>query len=266
MLKIKLKHIAIFLGLIIIPNVIAADAEAEGMDYLLGLKLEEPFVRLNVGEYVTGRAGKPCKLAIGAGHITDPLALHPAYRPGGSNSLTDSIQGSGDYTFHSHEGWYTFSAETDGPFGSDMVGNIRTASHQDAIFPSNTWDLVWDESYHPGVLSAPGLFARASNSLKPSGTFIFTLPIEQTEGAWVTGHECDNKPTTSEFNETLAYAHLSMQFSSLKAVETFIRDNLKAIGFSEAHLYESPLTRALKEIPNNVDWNSLTEEETDNIT
>ena len=116
MFNTKQKCIAFFLGLVMVPYAIEA-AEAEGMDYLLGLKLEHPLVRLSVDGYVASRADEPCKLAIGAGHITDPLALHPAYRPDGSNCLTESIQGSGDYEFHRHKGWYTFSAETDAAFG-----------------------------------------------------------------------------------------------------------------------------------------------------
>lgn len=258
MLNTKLKYVALFLGLIMNPKAILA-AETEGTDYLLGLTLEHPLVRVSVSEYVASRAGEPCKLAIGAGHITDPFALHPAYKPDGSNCLTESIQGSRDYTFHRHEGWHTFSAETDDAFGSDMVGNIRTASHQDAVFHPNTWDLVWDESYHPAVLSAEWLFEKAFVSLKPGGVLVFTLQIYQEGGVWTTGHECDDKAISGKFNEKLAYASLSEKFDSLEVVEAFIEDNLKAIGFSSIKLHKSILTTALQNVTGQTSFETVNE-------
>ncbi len=255
MLNTKLKYVLFFLGLIMSPQ---ATPAAE-MGYLLGLGLEHPTVRKSVSDYVSARGGELCKLAIGAGHIADPMALHQAYRPDGSNCLTESIQGSGDYAFHRHEGWYTFSAETDAAFGSGMIGNIRTASHQDAVLLLNTWDLIWDESYHPAVLSAEHLFEKALASLKPGGIFVFTLPIQQQAGAWTTGHACDDKEITGAFNEKLAYAPLSEKFDSLENIQAYVRTNLTKIGFSSVELHESALIKALKQITGGIDFESVKE-------
>ena len=225
-------------------RVAAQTAAAREIGYLLGLDLEEPIVRVSVGDYAL-RQKDTCKLAIGAGHILDPFKLHPVYQPDGSNCLTESIRGG--YDFHGHRGWYTFSAETDGAFGSDMVGNIRKSNHQELLFVKDTWNFIWDESYHPSVLSAPRLFERVFKSLRSGGVFIFTLPIEYTEKFWITGHHCENAAETGEFSETLAYQNLSEKFASLGDVEKFIALNLAKIGFSKTELYESPVTRALRE-------------------
>ncbi len=237
----------------------SAERPAEGTDYLLGLELEHHLVRENIADYVARQAGESCKLAIGAGHIADPMALRPAYKPGGSNCLTESIQGAGIYTFHRHTGWYTFSAEMDAAFGSDMIGNIRKVSHQDAILPPNTWNLIWDESYHPAVLSAEHLFEKALASLKPEGVFVFTIPINKSEGVWITGNECDDVALTGEFSGKLAYAPLSEKFDSLEAVETFIRDHLKAISFSSVELHKSILMTALQNVTGQTSFKAVNE-------
>ena len=214
MINKKLKYTLLFLGLILsAPKSIAAAKEA---GYLLGLDLAEPMVRVSVGDYAQKHAGA-CKLAIGAGHILDPLELQPVYQTDGSNCLTESIRGG--YDFHVHKDWYTFSAETDGAFGSDMVGNIRNPRHQELLFVKDAWNLVWDESYHPSVLSAPRLFEGVFNSLRLGGVFIFTLPIEHTDKFWITGHHCEKAAETGEFSEKLAYQNLSEKFASLEDVE-----------------------------------------------
>ncbi len=217
---------------------------------LLGLNLETPIVRHGISDYVLERRDQPCKLAIGAGHITDIDKLVPDYQPGGHNELTENIQGDND--FHEHRGWYTFSAETDSAFGSDMVGNIRTLSHQKAIFVPNTWDIIWDESYHPSVLSAQRLFEMAFASLKPGGVFVCTIPIQKKHDYFLTGHNQDKEVgATPTFNEKLAYMGLSERFSSLIAVEDFVRRNLEAIGYSDVQFFESPLFKVLNEVRKN---------------
>lgn len=257
MLNIKLKHVVFFLGLIMasfqaMPAAAASSSLAEDMGYLLGLDLKEPLVRVSIRDYISGRGEEICKLAIGAGHIADPMALHPAYKPGGSNCLTESIQGSGDYKFHGHEGWYTFSAETDAAFGSDMVGNIRVASHQYAVLSPNIWGLVLDESYHPHVLSAPGLPLNIFRALKKGGRYVFTLPIEQArshrKNYWVIGHDCPKKPETREFNEKFAYRCLSSYYLSVASIESALRQEFTAIGFSSVKLYESISLTSLTDI------------------
>lgn len=268
MLNPKLKHVVFFLGLIMAPQAMPAassspaaslgevDAMRDG--YFLGLRLEVPRVRQCVSDYTSRRAGQPCKLAIGAGHITNPMDLHPVYQPGGSNCLTESIQGSRDYTFHEHKDWYTFSAETDDPFGSDMMGNIRVTSHQNALLPFNTWDLVWDESYHPDVLSAPGLPSSIFKALKKGGKYVFTLPLELLKSqtkfcgrpVLVTGHDCIEKTKTGEFNEALAYKNLSRStyYTSCDSVVSSLRAKLTELGFSSVELHKSISLTAFEEV------------------
>ncbi|MEI6627849.1 MAG: hypothetical protein WCN27_00360 [Alphaproteobacteria bacterium] len=242
MINKKLKCTLLFLGLILsAPKSVEAADEA---GYLLGLDLADPIVRVSVGDYALGQKDS-CKLAIGAGHILDPFKLHPVYQPDGSNCLTESIRGG--YGFHGHKDWYTFSAETDGAFGSDMVGNVRNPKHQELLFVKDTWNLVWDESYHPSVLSAPRLFEGVFNSLRSGGVFIFTLPVEHVGKFWITGHHVEKAAETGEFSEKLAYQNLSEKFASLEDVEKFIALNLTKIGFSKIELRESPLVRALRE-------------------
>ena len=242
MINKKLKCTLLFVGLILsAPKSVEAADEA---GYLLGLDLADPIVRVSVGDYASGHKDS-CKLAIGAGHILDPLKLHPVYQPDGSNCLTKSIRGG--YGFHGHKDWYTFSAETDDAFGSDMVGNIRTPKHQELLFVKNTWNLVWDESYHPSVLSAPGLFEGVYKSLRAGGVFIFTLPIKRVEEFWITGHHGEKTAETDEFSEKLAHQNLSEKFASVEDVGKFIALNLTKIGFSKIELHESPLVRALRE-------------------
>lgn len=216
-------------------------------DILQGLTLEVPVVRCSVNDYVEERVGKQSKLVIGAGHIWQLSELHPDYQPDGTNGLTESLQGG--YDFHKHEGWYTFSAETDHAFGSDVVGNIRTPSHQEAIFVPNTWDIIWDESYHPSVLSAPKLFENVFASLKPRGVFVFTVPIHHRSSDWiVTGH-CDDKAIDDPcFSEKIAYQNLSDRFRSLAEVEDFVRTNLQEIGFSTVNLYKNSFVIAADEM------------------
>jgi len=210
---------------------------------LQGLTLEMPVVRYTVNDYVEERTGQQSKLVIGAGHIQELGGLHLDYQPGGTNDLTESLQGG--YDFHKHEGWYTFSAETDYAFGSDMIGNIRTPSHQEAIFVPNTWDIIWDESYHPSVLSAPKLFENAFTSLKPGGVFVFTVPIHHRSSDWiVTGHYDDKAIDDPCFNEKITYQNLSDRFRSLAEVEDFVRSNLQEIGFSTVNLYKSSIVIA----------------------
>jgi hypothetical protein len=242
MANAKLKYLMFFLGIVMVPNAMSAVETS----FLAGLDLEDPLVRLSPEDYMQARGGANCKLVIGAGHIHDVNALHPEYRPDGGNALTESIQVSGSYDFHRHEGWYAFSAETDAAFGSDMAGNIRKPSHQDRVFPENSWDLIWDESYHPDVLSAKFLFEKAWRSLKQDGAFVFTLPITQQGGGWITGHNCEEQGS-GRFNEVLAYSNLSRKFSSLAEVKEFIRENLYAIGFSSVELHESSLTKVLNQ-------------------
>ncbi|MEI7493067.1 MAG: hypothetical protein WCJ92_00510 [Alphaproteobacteria bacterium] len=226
--------------LIILGLLSVSQLNASGI--LQGLALETPIIRATVDDYVAGRGDEPCKLVIGAGHIENPDALHSEYLPDGGNSLTESLQGG--YEFHKHEGWYAFSAETDEPFGSDMVGNIRTSSHQKAIFVPNTWDIIWDESYHPSVLSAQNLFENAFASMKTGGLFVFTLPIYRVSDYIATGHECDEEIDHPQFNESLAYQNLSNHFSSLGEAEEFVRSNLQIIGFSEVSMHKSALLKA----------------------
>lgn len=216
-------------------------------DILQGFTLEVPVVRYDVNAYVEERAGQQSKLVIGAGHIHELRGLHPDYQPGGTNSLTESLQGG--YDFHKHEGWYTFSAETDYAFGSDMIGNIRTPSHQEAIFVPNSWDIIWDESYHPSVLSAPKLFENAFASLKPAGIFVFTVPIHHRSSDWIVAGHYDNKAIENPcFNEKIAYQNLSDRFRSLAEAEDFLRSNLQEIGFSTVNLYKSSIVIAADEM------------------
>ena len=208
---------------------------------LQGLGLETPIIRVAVDDYVAGRGDQPSKLVIGAGHIESPDALHSEYLPDGGNSLTESLQGG--YEFHKHDGWSTFSAETDEPFGSDMVGNIRISSHQEAIFVPNTWDMIWDESYHPSVLSATALFENAFASMKTGGLFVFTVPIHPSADYIVTGHY-NEEIDDPQFNEKLAYRNLSNHFASLEEAEEFVRSNLQTIGFSEVSMHKSAFMKA----------------------
>lgn len=214
-------------------------------EILQGLKLEEPMIRVSVISYIKERGAQSCKLAIGAGHISDPSKLHPDYQPEGDIGLTESIQG--DYDFHQHIGWYAVSAEADDAFGSDMVGNVRVDSHQTALFVPNTWNIIWDESYHPDVLSAPNLFEKVFESLKCEGKFIFTLMVKKKDGYFVTGHDCHEETRNLSFNEKLAYQDLSDHFTSLEEVETFIRNNLINIGFSRVDMYPSSLAKVIDE-------------------
>lgn len=233
---IKKTTCLIILGLLSIVQLNAADI-------LQGLKLETPIIRRNIADYVAERGDQPSKLVVGAGHIQTLDDLHSEYQLDGGNRLTESLQGG--YDFHKHEGWYTFSAETDEPFGSDMVGNIRICSYQEAIFVPNTWNIIWDESYHPSVLSAPNLFERAFESLRLGGVFVFTVPIKKRGlDCIVTGHY-DKEIDHPQFNESLAYQNLSNRFFSLEAVEEFVSDKLQTIGFSRVFMYKSALLKAV---------------------
>jgi hypothetical protein len=140
-----------------------------------------------------------------------------------------------------------------------MIGNIRTASHQEVLLPTNIWDLIWDESYHPAVLSAEGLFEKSFVSLRHGGVFVFTLPIKKEGDFWITGHKCDDKITASKFNEKLAYAPLSPRFNSLEEIEAFIRDNLTSIGFSSVKLHRSILTTALENVTGQTSFETVNE-------
>lgn len=235
MLNTKLKYVAFFLILMMAPK--GAAAGSEGI--LLGLTLEDPIFRKGIGQYILEHNDNR-KLVIGAGHIYDRNALHPIYQ----DALAPSMQGGDD--FHKHEGWYTFSAETDDAFGSDMVGNIRKPTHQLPLFFPDTWNLIWDESYHPGVLSAPGLFSNIFASLKMGGIFIFPVSIRPTEGFWITGYPNEEMPAPAELGEQLAYG---MKFESLAAIRDFTILKLTEIGFSAVELHESPSTIASKDLP-----------------
>ena len=258
---IKKTACLIVLGLLaVIQQVEATEAEREEAcvgwrprsvdlklpNILQGLTLEMPVVRYTVNDYVEERTGQQSKLVIGAGHLHELGGLHLDYQPGGTNDLTESLQGG--YDFHKHEGWYTFSAETDYAFGSDMIGNIRTPSHQEAIFVPNTWDIIWDESYHPSVLSAPKLFEKAFVSLKPGGVFIFTVPIHHRSSDWIVAGHYDKEIEDPCFNEKVAHQNLSDRFFSLEEVEDFVRSNLQKIGFSTVNLYKSSMVIAADEM------------------
>ncbi|MEI7493066.1 MAG: hypothetical protein WCJ92_00505 [Alphaproteobacteria bacterium] len=236
---IKKTTFLIILGLLSISQLTASEI-------LQGLVLETPIIRGTVDDYVARRGDQPSKLVLGAGHIENPYALHPKYQPDGNNRLTESLQSG--YEFHKHERWYAFSAETDGPFGSDMVGNIRIPSHQEMIFVPNTWDIIWDESYHPSVLSAQNLFENAFASMKTGGLFVFTLPIYRVSDYIATGHVPrvpDYIATRhAQFNEKLAYQNISNHFTSLEDVEEFVRRNLQIIGFSEVSMHKGALLKA----------------------
>jgi hypothetical protein len=60
MLNTKLKHVLLFLVVIIVPQ--AMPAAEKGC--LLGLELEHPSIRLTIGDYVSTRGAELCKLAI----------------------------------------------------------------------------------------------------------------------------------------------------------------------------------------------------------
>lgn len=213
---------------------------------LQGLKLENPSVKFSVNHYIASRGDQPKKLALGAGHINNIDDLHPDYRRNGGNSLTESLQGEDNYDFHKHEEWYTFSAETDAAFGSDMIGNIRTDSHQDLLLPPNTWDIIWDESYHPDVLSAPGLFEKILNSLKPGRSYVFCVPVEKIEGKFVPGHDAYKEAETGRFNEKMAYKNLSEKFDAQADLENWIIQGMREVGFSCVEIHKGAGTKAFE--------------------
>ena len=214
---------------------IASKEISAGEMILRGLTLQEPIVRSPIDRYISEHSDN-CKLALGAGHISDRNALHVIFRDG---CLYPGMQGHDEH--HMHNGWYTFSAETDEAFNSDMVGNIRNADHQEQLLLNNTWHLIWDESYTPSVLSAPGLFPKILTALKENGKYIFPAFIRREEESWVTGYPDENVPSPEEFREKLT---CGCKFNSFESLREFITSNFKSIGFSTVEVYESPFTKA----------------------
>ncbi|MBX9806074.1 MAG: hypothetical protein K2Y18_10065 [Alphaproteobacteria bacterium] len=214
--------------------------EERKFDSLAGLNLNSPYVRLSLRKYDASCGENPRKLALGAGHIKDVNALHPAYQSTGSNCLTGDYDGG--YDFQRYEGWYTASAEIDNPFGSDIVLNLKMPHHQAVLFPENRpnfWDVVWDASYHPGVLSSSGLIANIGKALKPGGAFVFTLILTCTDGLWQPGHYPGNN-TEGCFGYKLMYQG-QLQFKTIPELEHYMCEQMGPLGFRDVRVHTAPM-------------------------
>lgn len=206
--------------------------------------LKTPFIRQSIKNYSEQCDTSPKKLALGAGHIYDIHSLHPEYQENGDNELTSDYLGG--YALHQHKGWYTVSAEVDAAFGSDMVLDLRNFAHLNTLFPAefqNFWDIVFDESYHPGVFCAPGLIAQIAHGLKEGGVYIFTLPIEKEGDFFVAGKRYGHEEESAYFANKLYTG--DVQFKSIIDAEDYIATEIVKLGFTEVRLYTSPLSLAL---------------------
>ena len=223
----------------------------------LGLSLKDPAINLPLEDYFMAHPHEKKKLALGAGHITDIDSLHPDYQRGGNNELLSDYQDK--YDFQQYIDWYTVSAETDKAFKSDMILNLRNLSHQQKLFPKNSWDLIWDASYHPSVFSAPELLLQISQSLKKEGAYITTLPITYENEFYIPGHNVDSSEKGGDFMHKLS--HQELKFSTIKELQAYVAENALNYGF-QARLYEGPYLLAFREImqQHQLSWERAIEE------
>lgn len=238
MKKNLLLLIAVF-GISIFDKIQASDSQTSGEDFNSALSLEEPFIRVPILDYLQ-TAISP-KLLLGEGHISDTEALPPEFRKDGPQELTESmIQFDGQsYDFHKNEGYYTASGELSRRFNSDWCGNLRNSLHRKRLFIPDTFDLIFDATYHPDAISE-GLFPDIASSLRSEGVFIMTLPIDEEDGIFMCGHK--------NFSHEMPWYSREIKFDSLQEVYGYWSDFLKNQGFSSVTFYKSPATLFLENL------------------
>lgn len=202
------------------------------------LYLEEPFIRMPLCDYL--ETVKSPKLILGEGHILNAESLAIEFRREGDQELTESmIDFLDSYSFHKNEGYYTASAELGENFNSDWCGNLTNSFHRESLFLPNTFDLVFDATYHPGAISEQ-LFNDISKSLRSGGVFIMPLPIHEEESLFMCGH--------NGFSHEMDWYSRKLKFKSLDEAYEYWKEFIISQGFSCVSFHKSPITLFLEKL------------------
>lgn len=210
----------------------------EETTYYGALKLEDPYIRVSLPQYLN--TVDSAKLILGEGHIKSSQGLAPEYREGGEQELSESMLLFTEHTYDFHEnvGYYTASAELGGNFSSDWCGNLTNLKHRQSLFVPNTYDMIFDATYHPGAI-CEDLFSDVARSLKSSGVFIFQLPIFEEDGFFMSGH--------GTRSHEMPWYSRELKFKHLQGVYNHWQDFLVSKGFTTVVCYQSPITIWMKE-------------------